>query len=398
MSDVTARDDFPWVGLVSLAFGYFMVGTSSLCVIGLVPVISADLGIAAPDIAILVTVFALTFAIVAPTGQVVLKRLSRTQILLLGLALIALGMGVGATAANYEVLFASRIILGVGGALVSPMCSAIGSEMTSPETQGRAMAVVFSGLAFSTVLGVPLTAYLGTIVGWRMVMALIAALAVISFVIVLVKVRDQKSSASTTFEHIFSLMIQRRSGMAILSALLQMAAMFCTYALIAPYLIARYGISTELVSFYLLLYGACGILGNVFVGRISDRIGPTKTILLSCLGSIAGIAFVWGLGSTATLALLGMCVWSAFGMMFHAPQQHRIANMSSEHRGLMMALNASALYLGMSVGDWLSRTVFVELGYEFLPLASIAGLLICIATLLISAWERRKAPADSPHT
>jgi DHA1 family inner membrane transport protein len=112
------------------------------------------------------------------------------------------------------------------------------------------------------------------------------------------------------------------------------------------------------------------------------------------VGSIVGILFVWGLGYTAFLALVGMCVWSAFGMMFHAPQQHRIANMSREHRGLMMALNASALYLGMSVGAWLSREVYVGLGYEFLPLASVGGLLICIAALLMSAWPKPDKTSD----
>jgi len=390
MSEVAADDAFPWGGLLALAFGYFMVGTSSLCVIGLVPVISADLGIAAPDIAILVTVFALTFAIVAPAGQVVLKRFSRGKILLIGLALLAFGMVVAATAPNYEVLFFSRIILGIGGALVSPMCSAIGSEMTPAHSQGKAMSVVFSGLAFATVLGVPMSAYLGTLFGWRISMALIGVLALVSFAIVVIKVRDSKSGSATTFEHIFSMMFQRRAGFAVLAALIQMAAMFCTYALIAPYLIARYGITAELVSLYLMLYGICGIIGNVFVGRISDSIGPTKTIVLSCVGSIVGILFVWGLGTTATLALVGMCIWSAFGMMFHAPQQHRIANMSDDHRGLMLALNAAALYLGMSLGAWFSRTVFIEMGYEFLPLASVIGLLFCIATLLISAWERPK--------
>ncbi len=389
MTDTAARDDFPWGGLISLSFGYFIVGTSSLCVIGLVPVISADLGVAAPDIAILVTVFALTFALVAPTGQVVLRRFNRVQILLLGLALIAVGMTVAALAPNYQVLFASRILLGIGSALVSPMCSAIGSEMTGPAAQGRAMALVFSGLAVSTVIGVPLTAYFGTIVGWRTVMGVIGILALVSFALVLIKVRDSQSGSATKFAHVFSLLRQRQSGLAILSALLQMLAMFCTYALIAPYLISRYGLSTEVISFYLMFYGAFGILGNFFVGRISDRIGPTRTILLSLVGSIVGILFVWGLGTTAVMALIGMCIWSAFGMMFHAPQQHRIANMSSEHRGLMMALNASALYLGMSIGAWLSREVYVGLGYEFLPLASIVGLLVCIATLLISAWGNR---------
>jgi len=391
MTATRADGAFPWVGLLSLSFAYFMVGTSSLCVIGLVPVISADLGVAAPDVAILVTVFALTFAIVAPTGQVVLKRFNRAQILVLGLGLIAVGMAIAAFAPSYQMLFVSRIVLGVGGALVSPMCSAIGSEMTSSKAQGRAMAVVFSGLAISTVVGVPLTAYLGTVIGWRMSMGLIGVLALFSVVLVLIKVRDAQTGGATTFEHVFSSLAQRQSGLAILSALLQMAAMFATYALIAPYLISRYGISTEMVSLYLMVYGACGILGNFFVGRISDRIGPIKTIILSCVGSIAGILFVWGLGTTALLALVGMCIWSTFGMMFHAPQQHRIANMSTEHRGLLLALNASALYLGMSIGAWVSRTVFVELGYEFLPLASIAGMTICIATLLISALGRAKA-------
>ena len=58
------------LGLWSLALAYFVMGTSSIAVVGLVNNMAADLHVSKPDIAVLITVFAITFALAAPLLQV----------------------------------------------------------------------------------------------------------------------------------------------------------------------------------------------------------------------------------------------------------------------------------------------------------------------------------------
>lgn len=61
---------FTTLGLWSLSLAYFSLGTSSIAVVGMINAMAADLGVSQPDIAGLVTVFALTFALAAPLLQV----------------------------------------------------------------------------------------------------------------------------------------------------------------------------------------------------------------------------------------------------------------------------------------------------------------------------------------
>ena len=52
-------------GLASLAVSYFVLGTGSLAIVGLLDPMAVDFGVHPADVAQLVTVFAVTFAIAA---------------------------------------------------------------------------------------------------------------------------------------------------------------------------------------------------------------------------------------------------------------------------------------------------------------------------------------------
>ena len=79
------------LGLWSLSLAYFAMGTASIAVVGLVNGMAADLGVSKPDIAVLITVFALTFALAAPLLQVAAGSLPRRTLLLGGLTVLAAG-------------------------------------------------------------------------------------------------------------------------------------------------------------------------------------------------------------------------------------------------------------------------------------------------------------------
>ena len=87
---------FPVIALLSLAVGYFALGTASLAVVGLGTSIGSGLGVPAARIGLLVTVFAVVFGVVAPLVPAVLGRMNRKHELLLGLALLTAGEALAA--------------------------------------------------------------------------------------------------------------------------------------------------------------------------------------------------------------------------------------------------------------------------------------------------------------
>lgn len=376
---------------MSLSSAYFMVGTSSLSVIGLTWRISEGLQVPPADIAFLVTVFALTFAVAAPMTQVLFSHIVRVKVLAIGLTVLAIGLVMGAFSVNYTMLFFSRALMGLGAAAVSPVCSAIGAGLAAPEHQGRAIGIVFAGLTIASVLGTPLSAYLGTLIDWRMVMLLLAVLALLSMSAVLYFVKDRNAGAPIRFFHLVEALIRPRTAFAILLTFLQMTSIFCTYALIAPFMHEKFALGENLLAVVMLTYGINGVIGNVVAGRLSDRLGANKIILISLVGIGSGFFGLWLVGPQLWLGFVMLASWSFFGMMFHSPQQQRLANIDPDRRGLLLALNAGSLYLGISIGSGVSNFVSVHFGFLVLPLVSTGVLISCLAVFWMSVYAMKKA-------
>ena len=234
-STVAAARD-PVGALFALAFAYFILGTGSLAVVGLVQSMAQALAVSPAAVANLVTVFALAFAVTAPLAQVVLGRLPRRTLLLTGLTIMSIAAAVGALASSYWLLLASRVAAGAGAALVGPMASAIGAGLVPPERQGRALAIVFGGMTLAVVLAVPLSAWLGGLIGWRAVLGILAVLGFVAMGGVALRVQDRNRGVPVDLRALLGVVTQRRAGLSVATTLLQMAAQFATYALITPYL------------------------------------------------------------------------------------------------------------------------------------------------------------------
>ena len=119
--------------LIALAAAYFFIGATSLSIIGLVPEMSADLGVTPASIASLVTIFALVYAVAAPGLQAALGGFSRAKLVSAGLVLVALSCFGSAMAGDYATVAASRATMALGAALAGPTASAAAASMVPPE-------------------------------------------------------------------------------------------------------------------------------------------------------------------------------------------------------------------------------------------------------------------------
>jgi DHA1 family inner membrane transport protein len=367
-----------------LAFAYFILGTGSLAVVGLVQSMAQTLNVSPAAVANLVTVFALALAVTAPVAQVVLGRLPRRTLLLAGLAIMSVAAAAGALASSYWLLLASRVAAGVGAALVGPMASAIGAGLVPPERQGRALAIVFGGMTLAVVLAVPLSAWLAALIGWRAVLGILAVLGVAAMMAVAVCVQDRNRGAPVDLHALLRVVIQRRAGLSVSTTLLMMGAQFATYALITPYLTDEAGIGAGAMVGVLLCYGVGGIVGSILSGGFTDRLGADRTVSMSLAVLAATFAALAVLPLSVPVLLPLLVIWAVAGTLFQAPQQKRLVDIDPSRRSLLLATNASALYLGMSLGAFLAGVVHRATGPGALPIASLGLMLLAGATFVLS--------------
>ena len=137
----------------------------------------------------------------------------------------------------------------------------------------------------------------------------------------------------------------------------------------------------------LFLFGGCGALGNLLGGWAADRVSPRR--LLS--GIFAGVAITFSLLSLAAALLPAgprgpavmalIAVWGLMGWAFPSVQQTRLVGMAPDLASVTLSLNASATYLGISVGAALG-SVAVAHGRLF-SLGWLAGGCVLLALLLL---------------
>ncbi len=365
--------------LLVLASGYFVVGVASLAVVGVLGPMGRDLGVAPSAAAGLVTAFALAFAVVAPTAQAALARFALPAIMIAGLVGLAAGTVATALASDYTTALAARILTGAAAALVGPSASSIAAARVPPAARGQALGLVFGGLTVATVAGVPLAAWLGGHLSWRMVFVCVAAAALLAAVLVRALVPRAAGAGRTSagLADMLALARGRAVGAAVLAALLQMAAQFITYALIGRLLSERFGAAPDAVALALLVFGGAGVLGNIAAARLTDRIGANLTLRVSVIGMALSFVVLALAAPSFPAALAALAGWAVFGLMFQAPQQKRLAAAAQERTPVALGLNAAALYLGMAGGSALGGVVYTGLGPAALPVASLAATVLC---------------------
>jgi DHA1 family inner membrane transport protein len=378
-------------GLLVLAIAYFSLGTGSLAVVGLLEPMALSLGATTTAVAQLVTVFALTFALAAPGFQVLFTRWPRRSLLLLGLAVHAAGTLGAAFAPTLGWAIAARVVMALGAAAVGPMASALAAHMVPIDQQVRALSFVFGGLIFSTVLGVPLATWAGHALSWQGVFVAIALLSLSCIPATLRCIQDHSAGAPIRAGSLLGILRDPPTAWSILTTLLQTAGQFASYTLVVMLLTQRYGIATGSVSIALLLFGVGGVSGNYLGGLFGDRGSPVRLVWYA----VTGMAVVFVLMSivprdpVAGLALF--VAWAVLAMLFQAPQQKRLLGFAPLFGGLVLAMNSSAIYLGMSIGAFSSTWVYQRWGVEALPLASAAYLVGAALALLLS----QRAPPGS---
>jgi predicted MFS family arabinose efflux permease len=164
----------------------------------------------------------------------------------------------------------------------------------------------------------------------------------------------------------------------------------------------------NLVAILLGITGFAGFVGNVFAGRLADRIGPPAVIF----GAIALMfaAFVVWLGLYAAgpgvvgiaLAVIAALLWGSGNFSANSMQQVRLVNLAPPLASVSVALNTSAIYLGQFIGAGLGGLV---LTHEVIHPASRAlpwiGLPIFAFAMWVSASAQRRAArlgAEVPST
>ena len=183
-------DRLPVAGLLALAMTGFICIVTETLPAGLLPQISAGLGISAAMAGQMVTAYALGSLLAAIPLTIATRGWRRRKVLLLTVIGFLVFNTVTALSSHYWLTLAARFFAGMAAGLAWSLLAGYARRMVAPHQQGRALALAMVGAPVALSLGVPLGTLLGSLVSWRAAFWIISALTLVLIAWVLAKVPD----------------------------------------------------------------------------------------------------------------------------------------------------------------------------------------------------------------
>ncbi|MEW2359278.1 MFS transporter [Spirillospora sp. NPDC029432] len=369
--------------LLALTLTTFTFSTDDYVVAGVLPGIAADLRVTESAAGQLVTVFSLTFALASPVLAVLTATWPRRR-LLTGALLVFIAANLAVPlAGGYTALVALRAAAALAAAAVVPAALAIAAALAPEGRQGRYLGMVMTGLTGAFVAGVPLGTWIAAATSWHGAFVLGGALGIASLIALRATLPDPPpGEAATLRERLAPL-----SRPAVLTGLLAATAavlgnmLFLTY--LAPFLRGLSGTGATALGAVFVLSGLAGIAGGRLGGAATDRWGPGTAMsagTLAFAAAMTGLYALWLARPAAlALALPLLLVWSLAAWWIPPPTAARLLALAGPAGPQALALNSSAVYIGVAGGGALGGHLLSAHGGGALPLAAAAAALAGLA-------------------
>lgn len=361
-----------------LAAANFAVGLGAFVVIGILTPLAQGLGIDRAAAGSLMTSYAVVYALSSPVLVALTGRADRRALLVAALALFAAGALAAVLAPSLPWLQGARVVMALGGGLLTPVAASTAVAMVAPAGRGRALATVFGGLTLAQALGVPVGSWLGYAFGWRATFAVVAGVGLLVALALRARMPAGIAVPVVDLRALGRTLARPRLVLAVGFTGLFIGGLYVVYTYLSTLLEARYGLGRDGVAAMLLVFGFGAVVGNALGGRLTDRIGPVPTLLGLCAVQVLMLPLLTAVPLPLALAALLVGVWSSCAWSFMVPQQARLAALEPPLVPVLFALNASAIYvgaaLGSALGGWLLQAIaLAQLGFGGAALMLLAA-------------------------
>ncbi|MEU6555292.1 MFS transporter [Streptomyces sp. NPDC046915] len=382
-----------------LALGTFLMGTSEFMVAGLLPQIAGDLHMSVAQAGLLITVFALGMIVGAPVMAMLTLRLPARWTLVLALGLFSAGHLVAALGSGFGSLLAARFVTALATGAFWAVANVVATRAAGPAARSRAVGVVGSGAMLANVVGVPLGAFAGQLVGWRGPFWALAVLAAAAMVPIARRVpngsRRRREAVSVRTE--LSALRSGRVWLVLAACATTNAGVLGTYTYIAPLLTDRAGIAAGLVPLVLVGFGGGALAGFLLGGRLGDLRPQATTVTAAAATAVTLLALGLLPGFAAASVVLAVLL-GFFGFVATPVLISLAVRFAGRAPTLGSALTVAAFNLGTAAGSWIAgRALALPLGAAGpATVGSAVAALTLIPTIIIARARRgrRTPPLD----
>ena len=378
----------PWALIAAACLGSFAATSSGTTRAPFLLDMARDFDVPLPLVANLVSLTAIAWGLMSALSGWLSDRIGRRTLLIAAPFTLALVMTLQATSANFIVL---ALWVTTGGAVAGVYTSQALSEVAArveDRQRGRALGWVMSGQSLTLVIGVPMAAALGALIGWRGWMVCVGGLAASASLALFLSVPHAKAkalgAARTSLRGTLTPRVLGLLGIGVAERICYgLAAVYY-----ATFLQVTYGLSLAAIAAPLAVFAVGNVVGTILGGQLADRLRErllTFGVSMVVSGAVAMGLFLWHPDPIASIALGFLYVFT--NALGRPSLMASYAEVPEQVRGTVMGLTGTAASLGWIGATALGGAIIGTGGFDgFGPLALVLSLLGAAGAL----WCRRQ--------
>lgn len=380
--------------LTIIAMSTFAASLSARAVEPVLPQIGNDLSVSIAIAAGLSAANALTFALVQPFLGALADLFGKARLVVVCLIVLAIANAAGAFATSYSMLFATRVLAGVGAGGVFPIAMGLTSDLVPTHQRQIAMGRVLSGAMIGNLLGATFSGIIGDFVGWRGVLLLLGALVMIASFAIAYGFRGalsgpaQKVPLAMLIEGYKKIFRNPNAKVCFIAVFFEGFCILGIFPFVAAFL-------ADLGEPRLSIAGL--IIGGFAVGGLGYTVTVSRLLpLLKVSGMMTSGGLLAGL-QLAFLAVGAPWQWQFFSFLLmgwgfysiHGSLQIFSSDLAPEARASALAIHAFCFFMGQATGP-------VVYGFGIAHIGKTATLMISAAIVMAMGFVCAKLLRTQP--
>lgn len=385
-------------GLIALSFGTFALGMTEYVMMSILPDLAHDFGVSVPTAGHLISAYAIGVCVGAPLVAIFLRNAKLNHILLLLMAVYAIGNFIFASAPTFAVGIVGRFVSGLPHGAFFGTASIVASRLM-PDKETTAVALMTLGMTIANLVGIPLGSYIANTFNWRWIFYFNTLWGLSTLGAIAWLVRGIGALPRTGVRAEFRFLKKAAPWLLILTTVLCQGGAFAMYSYVTP-IMQHAGLSLSYIPLLMIVVGIGMCLGNYYSGVLSDRYSPVRIVLcvaiamtFALLATWLDTFSIWTAG--ATIVVAATCLFA-----LSSPMQLLLIEYSPGGELMGGAMVQVAFNLGNAIGAYLGGLP-IAAGYAPQSSSLVGAALAALSILSILFFIKKKympaKPAASPN-
>lgn len=382
------------IAIWMLSLGAFAIGMTEFVIMGLLPNVAGDLNVSISQAGQLITGYALGVAIGGPIIVILTYKLNRKNLLTLLMTIFIVGNLFSALSASYSLLMTSRVITALAHGSFFGIGSILAASMVKPQYRASAMALMFTGLTLSNIIGVPFGTLIGQNFGWKMTFVIISIIGLFTLlgIVKFVPQADETNRVPLSAE--LKVLTDRKLWLTLMVTLFGFSSVFAYFTYISKILTDVSHIEAKWISLILIIFGIGVTLGNIIGGKLADRDLNTALRVIFIVFTLY-FGLLYFIQQHSLVMVAGVFVFGLIGFSMSPSLQYKSTLVSKDAPILASTLNQSAFNIGNALGAFIGGLVVTHLSLSMLAIVAPFLTLIGLVFLIVEQSAARKADSAS---